>query len=152
MQDKMPLSASSKNWSFLLLTHKHCPHLCVCTRMWCLLTYVLCIQEVRSQHPVSSLPLSALFSETGSYRPWSSPLTGIAGSEVPGAASFLGWQEQTITQAFHRGSGDPEQQALHSPSVSPASVLTSETACLDFFFRFVLFCFKYCQLLGHQGG
>lgn len=146
MQYKMPLSASSKNWSFLLLTHKHCPHLCVCTSVWCLLTYVLCIQEVRSQHPVSSLPLSALFSETGSYR------SGAPHWLESLADSFLGWQEQTITQAFHRGSGDPEQQALHSLSVSPASVLTSETACLDFFFRFVLFCFKYCQLLGHQGG
>lgn len=69
---------------------------------------------------------------------WSSPLTGIAGSEAPGAASFLGWQEQTITPAFHRGSGDPEQQALHSPSRLPSLCPYSETACLDFFFCFVL--------------
>lgn len=148
MQDKMPLSASSKNWSFLLLTHKHCPHLCVCTSVWCLLTYVLCIQEVRSQHPVSSLPLSALFSETG-LTDLELPIDWNRWLRSPGSCQFPGMTGANHHTSFSQGFwGSWTASTLLSeclPSLCP--YFWNSVSWLLF-----LFCFKYCQLLGHQGG
>lgn len=147
----MLLSASSKNWSFPLLTHKHCPHLCVCTSVWCLFTYVLCIQEVRGQHPVSSLRHSPLYFLRQGLTDLELPIDWNRWLRSPRSCQFPGMTGTNHHTSFSQGfwGSWTASTSLSEPSPQPLSLLLKQHVLTSFF---VLFCFKYCQLLGHQGG